>query len=81
MATNPKPTPAKAGSTVKGLRVRSCSPQGPFRRAGYTFGRDPIEIPLQELKDDQVKRLKCEPMLVVEEVEIKLPGEPEPAET
>ncbi|UDF33758.1 UNVERIFIED_ORG: hypothetical protein LHJ69_14170 [Shinella sp. XGS7] len=73
---------AKSTKTVPGLRVRSCSPQGVFRRAGFAFPREGIELPLSNLSKDQIKAIREEPMLLVEAIEIKAePGEQEPAET
>lgn len=50
------------------LRVRAARPQG-FRRAGFTFGREPRDLPLSLLTDAQIEMLKAEPNLSVEEIE------------
>lgn len=73
MATAPK-TDTKKPATIPAIRVRSCSPMNTLRRAGEEFSRDARTIPLAELTDDQVARIRKEPLLVVEDVEI--PVEP-----
>ena len=79
MARNPaKQKPARpAGSPIPALRV--ISSQEGFRRAGYAFGREPVDIPLDDLNDEQVQLLKTEAKLAV--VEVELPPEPEPDAT
>ena len=42
-----------------------------FRRAGYSFGRKAVIIPLSELSKEQVALIKGESMLVVSEVDIE----------
>lgn len=54
---------------AKNIRVRTTS--GTFRRAGFLFTDKPTDIPLADLKKAQVDALKGEPMLVVQEIEIK----------
>ena len=56
------------GKPVAGLRVASKGAS--FCRAGRRFTRDPVDIPLAELSDEQVRRLRNEPALVVQDVEI-----------
>ena len=76
MATaNKQPQSAAAGTTaagksktVKGLRIVART-EG-FRRIGRAFSAEPVEIPLSELKDDQVKALANERELVVVAVDI-----------
>lgn len=63
--------PAAAGKKGKGeipgLFVRTRRGVQRFRRAGFAFGRDPIGIALDALTEDQIKALRNEPNLVVEE--------------
>jgi hypothetical protein len=58
---------AVALAAVAALRIVSLSPQGTFRRAGLTFGREPQFVPLASLTAEQVERLKAETMLAVTE--------------
>lgn len=56
----------------RGLRVRSCSPMGTFRRGGYAFEREPREIPLNDLTEAQFLAITGETrMLVVEPIYIQ----------
>lgn len=80
MATTPTKTEKKPAK-VPALRVRSCSPSGTFRRAGEEFSREPRTIPLADLRQDQIKRIREEPMLVVEDVEIDADGDQVDPET
>ncbi|MDX1755882.1 MAG: hypothetical protein R3175_07485 [Marinobacter sp.] len=48
------------------LRVRTAAPTKSFWRCGYEFGPKVREIPRSELTEEQVTRLKDEPMLLVE---------------
>ena len=68
MATQPKQA---AKASIKAIRVRSCSPQGTFRRGGEAFEREARTIPLKDLKKEQIEAIRKEPMLVVEDVEIE----------
>ena len=45
-----------------------------FRRAGFSFTREPVELDTEDLSKEQLKALKAESMLVIEEV--KEPKEP-----
>jgi hypothetical protein len=65
-------TTTPATKAVPGLRVVSKSPMGAFRRCGRTFGADPVEIPLADLKKEEVSRLRAEPQLVCTDCEIKV---------
>lgn len=49
------------------LRVSSRS--GNFRRAGYSFGTEPQDLPLAALSEAQRAAIIAEPMLVAVEVE------------
>lgn len=60
-------------SSKKALKIIS-SKQG-FRRAGFVFGKEPVEIPLEDLTKEQITNLKNEPMLAVSEVSIKADAE------
>ncbi len=43
-----------------------------FRRAGYAFGADETVLKFADLSKEQVKMLKSEPMLVVNQTERKI---------
>lgn len=67
-------TKAKAaGGADKGLKVIARAAH--FRRAGFAFTGEPTVIPLSELTEEQVEQLKAEPLLVVQEVDIKAEAE------
>lgn len=55
---------------VPALRITAKTER--FSRAGETFTREPRTIPTADLTKDQVKALKAEYMLVVEEVEAEV---------
>lgn len=61
----------KKNETKPGLRVRAVT--AGFRRAGRAWPAEPVEVPRDAFADDQVKALKGEPMIVVEEIEIPVP--------
>lgn len=52
------------------LQVRAM--RASFRRAGFTFGTEATNIPLADLKRDQIAAIKAEPMLVAVETEIEV---------
>jgi|JI6StandDraft_1071083.scaffolds.fasta_scaffold85209_4 hypothetical protein len=54
---------------VKALRVTAR--RDSFRRIGRTFGADPVDIPLSDLKKEEIAALHADRMLVVSEVEIE----------
>ena len=56
---------------MKALRVSS--KKDGFRRAGLTHPATAVDHPLEDLEPWQVKALKAEPLLVVQEVEIPDP--------
>lgn len=60
-------------NTIKVLRIKSAW-EG-FRRCGHAFGKEPVDIPLDELTRQEIKLLKEEPMLAVVEAEIDAPQE------
>jgi len=62
-----------AAKAIAGLKISS-SKQG-FRRAGFSFGKEPVEIPLSDLSKEQVNMLKNEPLLAVAEITIKADAE------
>jgi hypothetical protein len=62
-------------TTVKVLRVVSKSPKGRFFRAGIEFGAQPRDVRVADLKREQLKAIKEEPMLLVLETEIEVPVE------
>jgi hypothetical protein len=43
-----------------------------FRRAGIRFGSEPINVPIADLKKDQVTAIKAEPMLIAVETEVEV---------
>lgn len=58
-----------AGDASKGLKVTARADH--FRRAGFAFTGEARVIPLSDLTEEQVEQLKNEPLLVVQEVDIK----------
>lgn len=59
--------PQVSKGAVSGLFVRSF--EKTFRRAGRRFDRAGTFIPLSDLKPDEIKALKADPNLVVDERE------------
>lgn len=51
----------------KALRITAKPPKG-FRRAGFSFGPKPLDIPVESLSPKQLQALKVEEMLIVKEV-------------
>lgn len=72
-ATAPKPdinqdkNQAETAATGTWLRITSRQPG--FRRAGISFGTEPLELDVATLSQVQIDQLKGEPMLVCVEVE------------
>lgn len=58
-----------AGGADKGLKVTARADH--FRRCGFAFTGEATVIPLADLTEEQVEQLKKEPLLVVQEVDIK----------
>ncbi len=58
---------------VPALEIAS-SKQG-FRRAGYSFGVEPVVIPLTDLSKEQINMLENEPLLAVSKIKIKADAE------
>lgn len=56
----------KALAGVPTLRVTG--PKKGFRRAGRTFGPEPVDIPLAELDDKVLAALEAEPNLVTQRI-------------
>jgi hypothetical protein len=54
---------------VKALRVTAR--RDTFRRIGRVFGAEPVDIPLADLKKEEIAVLNADRMLVVSEVEIE----------
>lgn len=54
---------------VKALRVVSRASS--FRRAGYQFSAEPTDIPLDDLKKEQISAICSDSALVAYEVEIE----------
>ena len=57
-------------STRPGLRVSSRGER--FWRAGIQFTREPQDLPLNDLNEEQIDAIQGESMLVVEEVDIDI---------
>ncbi len=57
---------ANGPDPVIGLRI-SAAREG-FRRAGRAWSRQPTDVPLADLSDDQVAMLRAESLLTVEEI-------------
>lgn len=60
---------------VRVLRVSSRPDT--FRRVGRTFTRDPQDIPLSELDKEEIKAIKAERLLAVEELDVEVAAAPE----
>lgn len=67
------PNTGGAGASATRPALRITSKQPGFRRAGMAFGTDPVDVPLEDLSDEQVEQIKGESMLVCVEVEIEAP--------
>ncbi len=52
------------------LQVHSKRPS--FRRVGFQFGSDPVNLPVKELTRAQIDAIKSEPLLVAVETEIEV---------
>jgi hypothetical protein len=56
------------------MKIRVHSKRDSFRRAGFAFGRNPVELTAEDLgknqkeREERLEMLRNEPMLVVEEV-------------
>lgn len=66
-------------STAANKVLRVISTREGFRRAGFTFGREPVDIPLDTLKKAQLEAITSDPALVTLEVEIEVKAEAETA--
>lgn len=58
----------KEAKKAKALSIKS-SREG-FRRAGRAWSKEATTVPLSELTKEQIKQIRCEPMLDVTDVEI-----------
>lgn len=63
-------TPDPAGTPPPSAHLRVHAKGERFRRAGITFTRTPVDLPLECLDKHQITALQAEPQLVVEAVEI-----------
>ncbi|MFK4751446.1 HI1506-related protein [Oceanobacter antarcticus] len=61
-------TTAKPKTDVQALMISTTKQVTSFRRAGMSFTQSPTLVPLDDLDEDQIKALKAEPMLRVDEV-------------
>lgn len=66
MASKPQKTEARPAD--KALRV--VAKRAGFRRAGYSFGPEPLQIPLADISEEQEAQLRGDPMLLVVDVDI-----------
>lgn len=57
-----------------GYQVRVTGPRKGRRRAGRSFGREPVSIPIEELTGEDLAALQADPALTVEIVQITIPG-------
>lgn len=64
----------KGAKPVKQKVLRVVARREGFRRAGFAFGAEPTDIPLDQLKKEQIAALKDEPQLLVTETEIEVPA-------
>ena len=64
-AAKAKAAASKAAPTHARVRIRARA-MASFRRAGITFGPQPTDLPLAQLKPEQLEALKNAPALVVE---------------
>lgn len=64
-----------AGPADKGLRI--VARKDSFRRCGRVFGIEPVVIALADLTEEELELLKNERQLLVAEVDIEPPAEPE----
>jgi hypothetical protein len=60
--------PDKSGAKIPTIFVRAVPEKG-FRRAGLHFTRDGVRIALSALTDEQIKALRAESQLIVEDAE------------
>ena len=58
------------GKPVQALRVSTTRGTTRFCRAGINFSETPIELPLDNLKPEQIKAIKADPALKAEQVTI-----------
>lgn len=62
---------AENGKPTAVLMIRSTR-KGGHRRAGMRWGRDPIGVPVADLTERQIKQLKGDRSIVMEEAEVDL---------
>lgn len=67
-----KSSKKEKGKKMPALFIRTVPGVEGFHRAGHHFTKEGVGIALELLSDAQVKALKEEPRLIVEEVEIDL---------
>lgn len=65
------PTGTKMMFLPSGMVVKVTGPKKGRRRAGRTFGREPVEIPIEELSEDEVAALNADPALTVTVVPVE----------
>lgn len=47
--------------------VTITAPAGPRRRAGFSFGKEPVHLTVADLDEDKFELLKADPQLVIRE--------------
>ncbi len=70
---NPKNQPKKPDTAANAV-LRITAKQPGFRRAGYAFGQEAVDIAVADLSDEQYGHLTTEPMLVCVEAEVEAPA-------
>jgi len=60
------------------IRIRSTRKEGIWR-CGVHHGPEPVDYPDDRFTAEELRRLKAEPFLVVEEIPEERPAEPAPA--
>lgn len=71
----PKPGEDEEVATVKALSVQS--KRDGFRRAGRVWSKECIVVPLSELTKDEIKQIRNESMLIVEDIDVAADGDAE----
>lgn len=75
-AASTKPAAAKKTNTAKTTTAKKVkalkivSSQEGFRRAGHSFGREAVTIPVSKLSKKQIDMLMDEPLLAVSETSV-----------
>lgn len=62
-----KPATDKVAKKQSAFRIHA---RRPHRRAGFDFGKQPVEIPKADLSKEQIALLEGDTELVIEEAEV-----------